>query len=453
MVGYERKLLTLVGLIALALLPILAAALYFLSTISASQDRLDALYTRTVILAQELRVEKMKQNSLVPVIVITGDRALLGRLSASNRKFQSILGDLRAVARDADADRALDTVADLQRRLVAVEGPGIAQRLAGGSTAEVNAYFQRNAGPHTRDMNVTMDRFIEQASARYQAERVRNQRLLHGVFWVLALGSAAALAFCAYVGWHLLRLVEQKSAFDQISAKLAQREKEISKARKEAVEVVSHDLNNPITTILFATENLLVRPEMAALPKVKSSIESILLATETMRRLIRNILDHSKIEAGGLVLSKENVDLRSLLADIADQFALSAARKGVDFSQAYSDSDTVLQADGARIEQVVGNLLANAIKFTAPGGSVSLSSEVLDDLVVVQVKDTGWGMTAEQVDRIFDRYWQADEAAPLGTGLGLTISKAIVEAHGGRLGIDTRPGEGSTFKVILPLAA
>jgi signal transduction histidine kinase len=453
MVDYERRLLTLVGLITFAFLPILAASLYFLFAVSASQDRLDGLYTQTVILAHDLRVEKLKQNSLMPVIVLTGDRGLVTELRASDRQFDVILANLRTVAHDAEARRALDEVAALQARLRAVEEPGLALRLGGAPPAQVNAYFQRNAGPSTTSSGAALDRFIVRADARYQAERARNQRAFHGAFWVLAVASAAAFVFCAFVGRLLLQLVGRKRELDLANARLAQRDRDVAGARKEAVEIVAHDLKNPITAILFATENLSTDPALAGLPRALSTVETIRLSTETMNRLIHNVLDHSKIEAGGLVLAKETVDLRRLLAQTAGQFSASAARKGVDFHHDFPERAMVLQADEARIGQVVSNLLANAIKFTAPGGSVRLSGAVADGEVVVQVRDTGWGMSPEQVARIFDRYWQAEGAAPHGAGLGLTISKAIVEAHGGRLAIATTLGEGSTFRVILPLAA
>lgn len=453
MVNYERKLLTLVGLITFAFLPILAASLYCLLAVSGSQDRLDALYTRTVILAHDLRIEKLKQNALMPVIVMTGDRRLVTALYESDHAFDQILAALRSLARDAADRRALDEVAALETRLRAVAGPGIALRLDGAPTAEVNAYFQSKAGPSTTSSNAVIDRFTLQADARYQAERAHNRRVFHIAFWVLAVASAAAFVFCAFVGRLLLQLIGRKRDLDTVNARLARREREISEARKEAVEVVAHDLKNPITAILFATENLTTEPALEGLPRVMSTLRTIGTATETMNRLIRNILDHSKIEAGGLVLAKETVDLRRLLAETAGQFTASAARKGVDFFQDFPERSVVLEADEARIGQVVANLLANAIKFTAPGGSVRLSGAVADGEVIVQVRDTGWGMSAEQVARIFDRYWQAEGAAPHGAGLGLTISKAIIEAHGGRLAIDTAVGEGSTFRVILPLAA
>lgn len=453
MVDYERRLLTLVGLITFAFLPILAASLYFLFAVSASQDRLDALYTRTVILAHDLRVERLKQNSLMPVIVMTGDRGLVGELHASDRRFDSILAELRTVGRDTEARHALDRLAALQARLYTMEGPGIALRLGGASMQEVNAYFQRNAGPSVSSSNAILDQFTARADARYQAERARNQRAFHGAFWVLVVACAVAFAFCAFVGRLLLQLVGRKRDLDLANARLAQRDRDIAEARKEAVEVVAHDLKNPITAILFATENLTTHPVLMEQPRVLATLETIALSTETMNRLIRNILDHSKIEAGGLVLTKETVDLRRLLAEAAGQFTASAARKGVDFFQDFPERPVALEADEARIGQVVSNLLANAIKFTAPGGSVRLSGAVTDGEVVVQVHDTGWGMSDEQVARIFDRYWQAEGAAPHGAGLGLTISKAIVEAHGGRLAINTALGEGSTFRVILPLAA
>lgn len=453
MVGYERRLLVLVGLIALAFLPLLAASLFFLARFSSAQDRLDAVYTRTVILAHDLRSEKMRQNSLVPVIVINGDKGLLAELERSNRRFDLIVGELKTLAGDAETRAALDAVSTLQRRLLALQRTGVAQRLDGGTMSGANAYFQKNAGPLTSSIDAAIDRFTDRSAARYQAERARNQRVVRGVFGVLVLASLFAFVFCAFLGRLLLRLVEQKRSYDQVAARLAEREKAISLARKEAVEVVAHDLNNPITTILFASENLLAQPGVKDQPRVRSGVEAILLATETMRRLIRNILDHSKIEAGGLVLARERVDLGRLLADAAEQFALSAARKGLDFAYAPGGAGPVLDADGSRLGQVVANLLSNAVKFTEPGGTVSLTGRIEGEAVLIEVRDTGWGMTPEQVARVFDRRWQGEAAAAHGNGLGLAISKAIVEAHGGRLGVDSRPGEGSAFSVVLPLAA
>ena len=452
MVGYERRLLVLVGAIALAFLPLLAASLVFLARFSAAQDRLDAVYTRTVILAHDLRGEKMRQNSLVPVIVINGDKTLLVELERSNRRFDAIVGDLKALARDDETRAALQQVSTLQGRLLVLQRAGVAQRLDGGTMSRANAFFQNNAGPLTSSIDAAIDRFTERSAARYQAERTHNQAVVRGVFGVLVLASLCAFVFCAFLGRLLLRLVEQKRGYDEVAARLAEREKAISLARKEALtRKLFHDA--PITTLLFASENLLAQPGVEQQPKVRSGVEAILLATETMRRLIRNILDHSKIEAGGLVLAKETVDLRRLLADIADQFALSAARKGLDFAYTPDAAEPVLEADEGRIGQVVANLLSNAIKFTEPGGTVSLSSRVADGAVVVEVRDTGWGMSPEQAARVFERHWQGEAAAAHGNGLGLAISKAIVEAHGGRLGVDSRPGEGSAFSVVLPLAA
>ena len=176
-------------------------------------------------------------------------------------------------------------------------------------------------------------------------------------------------------------------------------------------------------------------------------------AAAAMNRLIHNVLDETRIEAGDLALRRLPTELAELLDRVLAQFSAAAARKGVDF-RAEAAPHTCAEIDPDRIEQVLCNLAANALKFTPAGGTVSITAAREHDRLVLRVADTGFGIAPEDLPRIFDRYWQSsDGARARGSGLGLSIAQGIVEAHGGRIWVESALGDGSTFAFTLPVAA
>jgi len=168
-----------------------------------------------------------------------------------------------------------------------------------------------------------------------------------------------------------------------------------------------------------------------------------------MNRLITDLLDLARLEAGHLAIHPAAVQVATMLADAIDLVASVAADKSLRLEQDVSAGAERALGDRERILQVIGNLLGNAVKFTPAGGSVAVRAQRTGDEVIVSVHDAGPGIAEEHLSRIFDRYWQATEAAHRGTGLGLSIAKALVELHGGRIWVTSRPGAGSTFSFTL----
>jgi signal transduction histidine kinase len=172
-----------------------------------------------------------------------------------------------------------------------------------------------------------------------------------------------------------------------------------------------------------------------------------------MNRLIRDLLDVSRLEAGGLPLDRSAVAVDALLADLFEQFGELARSKQVRLEwSAEKDLPPVL-ADRTRLAQAISNLLDNAIRLTPPGGAVTVRAASTRDLVEFAVADTGPGIAAEQLPHLFHRFWQGTRERRGSAGLGLTIVKGIVEAHGGRLFVESTLGEGATFRFWIPVSA
>ncbi|HNO86242.1 MAG TPA: HAMP domain-containing sensor histidine kinase, partial [Anaerolineales bacterium] len=168
-----------------------------------------------------------------------------------------------------------------------------------------------------------------------------------------------------------------------------------------------------------------------------------------------DLLDLARLDSGTADITMSPVKVSALLNAVAEKFAPQSTRTGVRIQVEAAADLPSITADGDRLAQVFTNLVDNALKFTPPGGSILLQASMLDGEMLVVVTDTGAGIPAEAQKHIFDRFYQADPArkggAKHGAGLGLAIASEIVQAHGGRISVRSRQGEGATFEVFLPL--
>ena len=217
-------------------------------------------------------------------------------------------------------------------------------------------------------------------------------------------------------------------------------------ARDEVLAVVSHDLRNPLSNIGLAAEAM----RGASTEDLTRSLAVIRRAVKRMESLINDLVDAANIRARGLTLSRTAIETATFVSQLADEFRDAFEEKQVVF-QRDVHARVSLSCDPGRIAQVVSNLLGNALKFTAPGGSVTLSVSADALEVTFSVRDTGSGIEPGELDRVFDREWQAEETAHLGSGMGLYIAKSVIDAHAGRIWATSELGRGSTFSFTLPL--
>jgi signal transduction histidine kinase len=182
------------------------------------------------------------------------------------------------------------------------------------------------------------------------------------------------------------------------------------------------------------------------------SIALIFQAAEQMDALIRDLLDVNRLDAGNLPISAVPVEPSVLLTDSLQTLRPLVEEKGIGLDLQIETALPKVAADRERIQQTLSNLVGNAIKFSPTGSKIVVVARSDTDGVTFSVLDSGRGIAAEHLPRVFDRYWQSSRTDRQGAGLGLAIAKGIVEAHGGRIWIESRPDEGTTASFTLPLA-
>lgn len=234
------------------------------------------------------------------------------------------------------------------------------------------------------------------------------------------------------------------------NARLYDTTKQANRAREEVLSIVSHDLRNPISAIAMCARVLEENPPEDAESR-RELLTTIRDSTQSVNRLIDDLVDVANIERGRLSLEPSPQEPSELALRALHMFEVEASESGVALETRLSTNLPLVAADGSRVVQVLGNLIRNAIKFTPRGGRIVIGVESSGGSVVFSVTDTGRGIAPANQPRVFDRYWQgAAGARTQGSGLGLSIAKGIVEAHGGRIWVDSELGRGSVFSFTIP---
>jgi len=249
---------------------------------------------------------------------------------------------------------------------------------------------------------------------------------------------------------------ELASAFNSMAESLSRNEL----LRRNMVADIAHELRTPLSVIQGNLEAMLdgvVQPSW-------ENISSIHEETLVLARLVSDLRELSLAEAGQLKLQKEKADLSDVVRKVVSKYRPSAREKGVNLEMEIADSLPMLSIDGQRICQVVGNLLSNAVRHTEPGGKITVSIRRADALkaqagktissLVTSVADTGSGISPEELPFVFERFYRLDKSRARssgGSGIGLAIVKHLVEAHGGRVWVESEVGKGSIFSFELPL--
>jgi two-component system phosphate regulon sensor histidine kinase PhoR len=231
----------------------------------------------------------------------------------------------------------------------------------------------------------------------------------------------------------------------------------LQRIRTEFIDNLSHELRTPLTTVSLLAETLTREADAVgdALPaKMRDRIGKIEVETGHLVQMVSELLDLSRIESGSSLGPLEDVDLASLAADATERLRLFAERQGVTLHVEVPAPVPLVRGDPARLEQVLINLVHNAVKFSPDGGDVVVRVDADGEQVVVSVTDHGVGIPRAAQDRIFERFYKVDRARVRGeaggTGLGLAIARHVVEQHHGRIWVESVEGSGSTFSFALP---
>lgn len=236
------------------------------------------------------------------------------------------------------------------------------------------------------------------------------------------------------------------------NARLYETAQRATQARDDVLGIVAHDVRSPLHSISLAAQLLELTLAKAGDVAGEENVKRILRSVERANRLIEDLLDVTRIEAGALGLPCNVLAVKPVLVDLLGSQRLAASAASIELQLQIDDELPEIRADRERLLQVLENLIGNATKFTPKGGRITIAAAKRLGAVLFSVADTGDGIPPESLPHVFDRFWQAKRAERRGAGLGLPICKGIVEGYGGRLWVESTPGRGSTFYFTIPAA-
>ena len=231
--------------------------------------------------------------------------------------------------------------------------------------------------------------------------------------------------------------------------------KKISKTKSDFISAVSHELRTPLTSIK-GYASLLMTGKLGIIPdSVKDRLEKINTHSDNLVKLINDLLDISRIESGKVEMNIGRCNIPKMVENIQDLLMPQMKEKNINWHTNISPDIPEMFLDSSQVERIFINLVGNAIKFTPQNGTISIKAQFANDLLSVEVSDTGIGIDKNDIDHLFDEFYRVNNEINQyvkGTGLGLALAKKIVEAHGGQIWITSEIGQGTTFSFTLPLA-
>ena len=325
-----------------------------------------------------------------------------------------------------------------------------------GSPAEAAAAMTPGQSDYVEVVEAVkgLDEAISGFQTVHSAEIERLMQMQVRITFILI--GMALIAFGSVL-WLVTRLQSMAVRLEQESADRMEgleREREarstaeaLVRARDEILGIVSHDLRSPLSTITLSTQML---PGSTAEQQAEH-VEMVLSAAGRMERLIRDLLDAVKLESSSLAIHREVLDPAVIARNVFQSHLPIAREKEIDMSLDLEDSLPGICADRDRIAQALGNLLGNALKFTPEKGNVRLRARAEDGFVRFEIRDSGTGISESDMPHLFDPFWQSKKTAHLGAGLGLKITRAIVEAHGGTIEVTNASSGGACFTIQIPV--
>ncbi|MFH0860543.1 MAG: PAS domain S-box protein [Candidatus Altiarchaeota archaeon] len=285
----------------------------------------------------------------------------------------------------------------------------------------------------------------------------KGRRIWHDVRAYPLKDSAGGITSAVYVFRDVTKRMEMQEQLEDNYRRLQEAHeqlKELDNLKSEFVSIASHELQTPLT-ILRGYGELLQDETFGILnPKQKEKIDIMVKNIDALIKLVNDILDLSRIEAGQLEFNFRKLDVRTVVKDVVNYVRPAAERSGINLGFRMPSKIPLIRCDSDRLSQVVSNLLDNALKFTPRGGSITVSVSRLGRNIVIKIKDTGIGIPKGEVGKIFESFYQVDSSRRRkykGVGLGLAVCKKIVEAHQGTIGVESEEGRGSIFSVVLPI--
>ncbi len=230
----------------------------------------------------------------------------------------------------------------------------------------------------------------------------------------------------------------------------------LDELKSDFISIVSHELKTPLTSIRGFVRLINAERVGPVTEKQRHYLDIVESQTESLTQLVNDLLDLSKIESGGMEVRLGAINLHDLLEGVVLHMHSLAADKNIAINTQLPEDLPLVDGDPERLNQVFFNLIGNSLKFTDPGGSIDIAASAADGFCLLRISDTGIGIPAQDLERIFDKFYQVESSLTRqrgGTGLGLAISKQLINAHGGDIWARSKVGEGTTFFIKLRLAS
>jgi signal transduction histidine kinase len=390
------------------------------------------------------RLARTRQASLAVEVsayrayVISHDARLLERVRAARTRSDELGAELSALAGRVDPETAQAAAVLDQKIREWNTNPG--------PRAEVDMPVYRPSLPSLQDRFEATQEAAERLDALLARKTGERARAAERLTLYHDLGNVALSLFAVAAVLSVTRLARREQRARAVAEAAV-------RTRDQVVSIVSHDLRNPLSNVIGAAGYLLDMPaageEWGA---ARKPLEMIKRCGDRMNRMIQDLLDIARIESGRLAIETAPTAVESLMDEVAAMLRPDVEKHGQRLDCRVAAALPAVWADRDRLLQVFSNLVGNAVKFTGAGGTITLAAEADHRAVRFSVSDTGSGIPPEQVPHLFDRFWQATRTDRRGIGLGLSIVKALVEAHGGHMAVESEPGRGTTFRFSVPVA-
>ena len=488
----HAKLLVAFLLIALLLVVMTVVSLEATWSVSRHSRSLDQARERVDASRQIEQAVGVQMNVIRNAVVLRDEATLVGILH-DERRFAATLARLQEAASSAEQE-TIEKIGSAERQLIkTVED--IRTLLQDNKPDEAMSLHLTESQPRYREIATLVTRVVRSEEAgmdrlrqNVEASNRRAVRLMGG-FAAAAIFLALVLGFV--ISWSFIMPIREAGAFlgqvargnfgatidvpnrDELGA-LAARMNEMSrelhqlyehertlnaqlerasKAKSDFLASMSHELRTPLNAILGFNELILGEIYGPVAEELKVPLTDIQSSGRHLLRLINNVLDLSKIEAGRMELAPDDYAVQDLVAGVLSGLRPLASQKGLELTSAVPNDIPLAYGDAGRIAQCLMNLVGNAVKFTQQG-RIEIAVDCRDDVLHYRVIDTGTGIPADRLEAVFAEFRQADATIAGqfgGTGLGLSITKKFVELHGGRIWVESEVGKGSTFSFTIPL--
>ena len=460
----RRKTLVGYAVTTVLVLVLGLAGIVFVSSVLHRFERLSDADTHHVVLAERLRTAAALLDAENRAVMLSPD-AFVGERDRHARELDATLADLRASAKDAHESQLLESITAAQLAYAKEYQRAVTSRAADGS---VPAPLQLRIGYARSELSLQIDRLVELEQKRYTQAAIATARHGGALHTAAIILTALAVIVVAGMGGWLTRVVgagleaehrrREEAERAHAEAETARGEAERARAeaqlqvglREDLLAIVSHDLRGPLMVV---TTGMALLRKVAMPDDAKSEVVRTLgpmgRATERILAMIRDLLDAARIEGAQFTIDPRPASVREVIERATELYAAPVLNKRIDLDVDVED-ELVILCEPERVIQLLSNLLGNAVKFTPEGGRIRVIARADGDWTRFVVSDNGPGIPAEQLPRVFDRYSRGRYTPGAGTGLGLYIAKGIVSAHGGRIDVESKTGEGTTFELTLP---